>query len=193
MSSIFQQIIAQDMAALLTPEIDPSIETITYTPAVTTNATGTASVAGGAVTGIAVVLGGAGYNAAPTVTLQGGGGTGATATATVAAGAVTAFTITAGGTGYTSAPTVTITGGTTPLTRQAHVKRGRLNRLEEMSRGVAPAIEIDLANDATTGVTTVNRGGDRVTLATVYGGATKSYTVAEILEQNAAHWRLRLR
>lgn len=57
------------------------------------------------------ISGGAGYTAAPTVKLVGGGGTGATATAAVSGGVVTGFTITNGGSGYTSAPTVIISGG----------------------------------------------------------------------------------
>jgi hypothetical protein len=191
--SVFQQQIATDLSFLLTSALDPSIETVTYTPAVTTNATATAAVSGGGVASITVAAGGAGYAVAPTVTIAGGGGTGATATATVAGGAVTAISVATAGTGYTSAPTVTITGGTTALSRQAHVKRGRLNRLEEAGRGVALYIEVDITNDADAGITTVNRGGDRVTVAETYGGSTKTYVVAEILEQNAAHWRLRLR
>ncbi|MDQ5984989.1 MAG: hypothetical protein CSYNP_00693 [Syntrophus sp. SKADARSKE-3] len=75
-----------------------------------TGATGTATIAAGAVTGITLGTGGSGYTVVPPVYITGGGGTGATATATIAAGAVTGFTITAGGTGYTTAPTVTIGG-----------------------------------------------------------------------------------
>ena len=59
---------------------------------------------------VAIINSGAGYQAAPQVTLSGGGGLGATATATInAQGQVTAITITNAGTGYTSAPTITIT------------------------------------------------------------------------------------
>ncbi len=77
-------------------------------------ATGSASVSGGAVTGISVTRAGRSYATAPTVTLAGGGGSGATATATIdATGSVTAITVTAGGSGYTSAPSVLITGSTT--------------------------------------------------------------------------------
>jgi len=73
-------------------------------------ATGTATEAGGVVTGIAVgSSGGSGYLNAPAVVLTGGGGTGATATASVTSGVVTGFTVTNGGSGYTSAPTVTVT------------------------------------------------------------------------------------
>ncbi|MCE2578063.1 hypothetical protein [Gluconacetobacter entanii] len=72
----------------------------------TETATGTATEASGAVTGIAVASGGAGYSSAPVVTISGGAG--AEATATVENGVVTGFTVTAGGAGYTSAPTVTV-------------------------------------------------------------------------------------
>lgn len=77
----------------------------------------------GAVTGVTVTGGGAGYTSAPTVTFTGGGGTGAEATATVSGGAVTAVTVTKVGTGYTSAPTVSFTGGgaTTAATATASV------------------------------------------------------------------------
>ncbi|RBM07758.1 DUF3383 domain-containing protein [Novacetimonas cocois] len=78
--------------------------------------------AGGAVQSVALVSGGGGYDAAPSVTISGGGGTGAVATATVEDGVVSAITVTQGGSGYTSAPTVTlsapatggVTGGVTP-------------------------------------------------------------------------------
>lgn len=75
-----------------------------------TNASGTATVAAGAVTAISVAYGGTNYGTAPTVTIT-GAGTGATATAVITDGVVTAINVTAGGTGYTTAPTITITGG----------------------------------------------------------------------------------
>jgi hypothetical protein len=75
-----------------------------------TNATASATVGGGVVTSLAVVVPGFGYDQfnPPQVTITGGGGTGATATATVAFDAVASLSIVNGGTGYTSAPTVTI-------------------------------------------------------------------------------------
>jgi hypothetical protein len=72
-----------------------------------TQATGTSTFATGAVTGVTVTNGGAGYNAGATVSFSGGGGTGATGTVVQSGGVITGVTITAGGTGYTSAPTVT--------------------------------------------------------------------------------------
>ena len=74
-------------------------------------ATASASVTGGRVTGLSVVSRGSGYSSAapPTVLLTGGGGSGATATANVVGGEVVSFNIVSSGAGYTSAPTVTIT------------------------------------------------------------------------------------
>ena len=77
-------------------------------------ATGTAVLSGGGVTGIAVSGGGANY-AAATVQIsapQVAGGTTATATATIEAGAITGIVIVSAGSGYTSAPTVQIVSAT---------------------------------------------------------------------------------
>src|SRR6266404_2989641 len=68
-------------------------------------AAGTATIAAGAITTIAVTTPGSGYSAA-TATIT-GDGSGATATVTVAGGVVTAIVVTTAGTGYTTA-TVTI-------------------------------------------------------------------------------------
>lgn len=73
-------------------------------------ATATATVAGGAVTGVTVTAPGTLYLHRPTVLLSGGGGRGALVRSTVAGGAVTGFTVENGGAGYTSAPTVLIIG-----------------------------------------------------------------------------------
>lgn len=71
-------------------------------------ATGTSTVAAGAVTAVAVNSPGGRFTIAPTITFSGGGGTNAAATATINAdGQVTSVTVTNGGSGYTSAPTVT--------------------------------------------------------------------------------------
>lgn len=79
-------------------------------------ATATATISGGAVTGVTVTNGGNGYTSVPTVNFYGGGsivngGTKAKATAIVSGGVVTGITLNNGGTGYTSIPTVTISGG----------------------------------------------------------------------------------
>jgi len=61
-----------------------SAPTVTFTaPFSGTTATGTATISGGAVTGITMTNVGVGYESAPTITFSGGGGSGATATATI--------------------------------------------------------------------------------------------------------------
>ncbi|MET3038115.1 hypothetical protein ABXT08_18660 [Chryseobacterium sp. NRRL B-14859] len=79
-------------------------------------ATATASISGGAVTGITISNGGSGYTTVPTVNFYGGGaiingGSKARATATISNGSVTGITINNGGSGYTTAPTITVSGG----------------------------------------------------------------------------------
>ncbi|MBV8326318.1 hypothetical protein [Chryseobacterium sp.] len=94
---------------------DPSailhIENFNGTPA-----TATASVSGGAVTGVTITNGGNGYTTAPTVNFYGGGsvingGSKARATATLTNGVVTGITINNGGSGYTSSPAIILSGG----------------------------------------------------------------------------------
>jgi hypothetical protein len=77
-------------------------------------ATGTAVLSGATVGSITLGIGGAGYTAAPAVTIAapGGGGTTATATAIVSNGKVTGFTMTNVGSGYSSAPSVSIAAPT---------------------------------------------------------------------------------
>jgi hypothetical protein len=75
-------------------------------------ATASATVSGGAIASIAVVLSGYNYTSAPTVQITDSTGTGATATASISGGSVSSITVTAGGSGYSSTPTVTLTGPT---------------------------------------------------------------------------------
>jgi hypothetical protein len=77
-----------------------------------TGATFTVTIAGGAVTAVAVVAGGTGYAAGTQVGFVGGNGNGATATATVASGVITAVAVNAGGNNYTIAPQVQLTSAT---------------------------------------------------------------------------------
>ncbi len=99
--------------------------TLTLAPKAAVNATATASISGGAVTGISITPGtGTGYNypAAITVTITGGDGSGATATSGLYFfdGTVNTPTITNGGSGYTIAPTVTISPATAPYRSNAY-------------------------------------------------------------------------
>ncbi|REC48498.1 hypothetical protein [Chryseobacterium pennipullorum] len=81
-----------------------------------TPASATATVSGGAITGVSITNGGSGYTTVPTVNFYGGGsvisgGTKAQATAVITNGVVTGITVTNGGAGYTNAPSVIISGG----------------------------------------------------------------------------------
>lgn len=49
-----------------------------------------------------------------------------------------------------------------------------------------------ICNDSTNGVANVNKGGDRITLTPRLGETAKTYRVAEIIEQDAGLWHLRL-
>jgi len=73
-------------------------------------ATATATVSGGAVTGFTIGKGGSGYPTAPAVTIASPplGGSTARGRATVSGGTVTGIQLLAGGAGYLAAPTVTI-------------------------------------------------------------------------------------
>ena len=74
-------------------------------------ASATAILVGDGVSQTSLVSGGAGYNAAPAVTFEGGGGTGAAATAEIAGGAIVSITMTCSGSGYTTPPQVVIAPG----------------------------------------------------------------------------------
>ena len=82
----------------------------------TPNASATATITGGAVTGITLVGGGSGFTTAPILTFSTSGSTtAATATASIDVNGVVikdGFTITSGGVGYTSAPSVNFNGAT---------------------------------------------------------------------------------
>ena len=84
-----------------------------------TLATATASVSGGAVTGVTVVTQG---NYLPTLAISGGGGSGATATVALnSSGAISAITLTAPGSGYKTNPTLTLSYyGTEEILLAAH-------------------------------------------------------------------------
>lgn len=83
-------------------------------------------------------------------------------------------------------------GSTTPLTINANVFRHGPQQVGGVSQAYAPSIEIYIPNNATTGVTSVNIGGDKVTLPERKGETAKTYNVQEILEQDGGMWKLRI-
>lgn len=97
-----------ESASVLAPPANPALGRTHVIPAGGTGAAATAAIAGGAVTGVTITNGGAGY-VSPTVTFVGGNGAGATGTVTVVDGIVTGVTITNPGAGYTAAPNVVFT------------------------------------------------------------------------------------
>ena len=104
-------------------------DAITYsaTPVAGTQATGTAvmDATGSIVTGVTVTNAGAGYLAAPTVSIAVPTPVQATATTTITNGVVTGLNLTNAGAGYSTAPTVTIAGaGGVQATAQAAVAGG---------------------------------------------------------------------
>jgi CubicO group peptidase (beta-lactamase class C family) len=110
---------------------------------------GRITVAGGAISSIAVSSGGASYTTAPAVTIRGGGGRGAAATATVTDGAVTQITVTAGGRGYIAPPAIAftaLTGDGAGAVAAADIAHGKLVGVTLVSRGggytVPPAVTI---------------------------------------------------
>jgi hypothetical protein len=114
----------------------------------------TATVTGGAVTGITLTDPGSGYAAAPAVVLS-GLGSGATATS-VMSFQVTTVVVLSGGTGYTSAPTVRIAGGGgTGATGQAIVANGSVIAVVVTApgSGYTSAPTVDLTGGGGTGAT----------------------------------------
>ncbi|MBI5872987.1 MAG: hypothetical protein HZB36_02455 [Candidatus Omnitrophica bacterium] len=74
---------------------------------------------------------------------------------------------------------------------KAVVTRNRLDPAEETpGRTLNTEAEISIANDATVGVASVNRGGDTVSFPDRLGGSNVSWVVADILDQDESSWRL---
>jgi len=108
-----------------------------------TQAIASADISGGKLTGLTPIDPGAGYTAAPTVSITGGGGSGAAATAQIGGGSVTGFTVTSGGSGYTAPATVTFSAGTVQATGSAIIQAGHVvgvNILAGGSYSSAPTV-----------------------------------------------------
>ena len=112
----------------------PSNETALLAPGYT-QAIASAVVRNGGVARLAPIDPGAGYTAAPAVTISGGGGTGAMAEAELSDGAVSDYKITDRGTGYVAPPAVTFGSGTTPAQGTAIVQNGRVTGVNILAGG----------------------------------------------------------
>lgn len=79
-----------------------------YFQATTTQATATATVGSGQLTGVTITNAGVGYLNTPKVNVVGGGGSGAAVSATVSGGVISNLVVTNPGSGYTSTPSIVI-------------------------------------------------------------------------------------
>jgi uncharacterized phosphosugar-binding protein len=61
---------------------------------------------------------------------------------------------------------------------------------EDSGRVLLNQAEVFLANDAVSGVTSINKGGDVVSFAETIGGAAITWVVADILEHDEGIWHL---
>ena len=100
---------------------------------------------GGQVSAFTVTCKGAGYLAAPAITLTGGGGSGAAAAATIENGSITTISITTGGVGYTSAPAAVIDSAPTSVfyRKQIDLSAASVTTLLAGSSSVAAFLQIE--------------------------------------------------
>ena len=88
--------------------------------------------------------------------------------------------------------TYTPKGGAAKVIK-ALVNRKRIDPAsEDAGRILINQCEIFVANDAASGITSINKGGDLVSLAEVIGGPQIDWVVADILAQDEGVWQLLL-
>lgn len=76
---------------------------------------------------------------------------------------------------------------------KAVVNRKRIDPAsEDAGRILINQCEIFIANDAVSGIASINKGGDLVSLAEVIGGSQIDWVVADILAQDEGVWQLLL-
>jgi len=155
---------------------------ITEIPGPGAQATATATVVGGEITGITVVSGGYDYNAAPEVQIFDPIGTGAEARAVVSEGKVTSIVVTSGGSNYTGTNT-TINLSTDNL-RTFIVERGASSDPENIRAYLDRSLALvssgtysgDNAGFSVGDVFTVNESGDDGAAYAVDGYFAEDYT-----------------
>jgi hypothetical protein len=164
-------------------------EQIVYTPWNVTHGTATAALDGsGGVASVAVATPGSGYQEPPPVLLTGGGGKGAAAVATIdpATGRLAAIAVSAAGEGYTSPPAVVVGGCYAVVRREMPGKFGTTPAKTAM-------LKCTVRNSATDGIVRINSGKDKVTTTRRVGGEAGDFTVAGVISQTKAIWKLRLK
>ncbi len=81
--------------------------------------------------------------------------------------------------------------GSAPKQIKAVIIRKRIDpAYEDTGRVLLNQAEIFIANDATAGVTSINKGGDTVSFAETIGGTAVSWVVADILDHDEGIWHL---
>ena len=141
------------------------------------NATGTATLSGGAVTAVTVSAGGTGYTS-PIITFsapQVAGGTTATGTVTVSGGVITAIVVTNGGSGYTSAPTATlgnVSSGTGATIGTVTIAASSISSVVITNHGTgytaAPTITISGTGTSASFTANITTGGVKINNSTDY-------------------------
>jgi len=78
-----------------------------------------------------------------------------------------------------------------PKAIKAVINRKRLDpAYEDTGRTLINQAELFVANDASAGVTSINKGGDVVSFSETIGGSAISCVVADILNQDEVIWHL---
>lgn len=78
-----------------------------------------------------------------------------------------------------------------PRLIKAVINRKRLDpAYEDTGRTLINQAEVFVANDAVTGVASINKGGDTAAFAETIGGVVISWVVADILNQDEGIWHL---
>lgn len=86
--------------------------------------------------------------------------------------------------------TYTPVGGS-PVTFSANVNRDVLVP-SDAGDGMVAAVEVFIRRHVTLGRTSINTGGDTITLAQRYGGTARAFMVSEIVTQDAGGWLVRV-
>ncbi len=82
--------------------------------------------------------------------------------------------------------------GGSPKVINAIVDRQRVSPDQNTDHAILNQIEITIANSVTSGVATINKGGDKVSLPERIGGESIDWIVADILSQDEWLWRILL-
>jgi len=83
-------------------------------------------------------------------------------------------------------------GGTAKSIKAIIDRRRIIPAGEDSGRTLINQVEIVIANDSTYGVSSVNKGGDTVSLPERIGGVNVTWTVSDIVKQDEGSWQLLL-